>query len=114
MQARCFWLKTLRSTVFSDDFWEAGTSGKIMHENGLPAALSPRRTGREKALQNQPLVPLPSFLRVYLYIDLPTTLCSARITNWPHTGCGLISSSQRPQNLEKGRVGISAYCHFAN
>ena len=43
-------------------------------KNGLPAALSPRRTGREKALQNQPLVPLPSFLRVYLYIDLPTTL----------------------------------------
>jgi hypothetical protein len=61
MQARCFWPKTLRSAVFSDDFWEAGTSEKIMPENSLPAALSPRRTEREKALKNQPLVPLASF-----------------------------------------------------
>jgi hypothetical protein len=52
MQARCFWPKTLRSAVLSDDFWGSGTSEKIMRENGLSAALSLQRTGREKALKN--------------------------------------------------------------
>jgi hypothetical protein len=51
----------LRSAVFSDDFWQAGTSEKIMPENGLPAAHSPQRTAREKALKNQLLMPLASF-----------------------------------------------------
>jgi hypothetical protein len=61
MQPLCFRRKTLRSAVFSNDFWDAGTSEKTTPKNGLPAALSLRYTEREKALENQALVPLASF-----------------------------------------------------
>jgi hypothetical protein len=78
MQTRCFWPKTLCSAVLSGDFWEASTSEKIMPENGLSAVLSPQRTEHEKALKISYLYRWHLFIRVYFYIDLPSTLESKK------------------------------------
>ena len=83
VQPRCFGRKTLGSAECSGDFRRTGKSEKTTPETGLLATLPALCTEREKSLEIQPLMLSAYFLRVYFYINLPSTLSGAlRSTNY--------------------------------
>ena len=73
--------KTIAFNSLFEKFWEAGTSEKIMPENGTrPPFAKAHRT--RKSIEKSATLSLALFLRVYFYIDLPSTLSRAAATAW--------------------------------